>query len=112
MTNEEMKNLTERVQEKIGKEASGLIADDIGLLISDTSKMNSDITARNQEIEKLRDQKEKLIETNGNLLQQISMGDDSLSFQRNPSSQKIEDDEEEVSISWKDCFDSKGNFLK
>ena len=63
------------------------------------------------EIEKLKDQKEKLIETNGNLLQQISMGDDSLSFQRKPSSQKIED-EEEVSISWKDCFDSKGNFLK
>lgn len=111
MTNEEMKNLTERLQEKLGKEASGLIADDIGLLISDTSKMNSDITARNDEIEKLKDQKEKLIETNGNLLQQISMGDDSLSFQRNPSSQKIED-EEEVSISWKDCFDSKGNFLK
>lgn len=111
MTNEEMKNLTERLQEKLGKEASGLIADDIGLLISDTSKMNSDITARNDEIEKLKDQKEKLIETNGNLLQQISMGDDSLSFQRNSSSQKIED-EEEVSISWKDCFDSKGNFLK
>lgn len=111
MTNEEMKKLTERVQEKIGKEASGLIADDIGLLISDTSKMNSDISARNDEIEKLKDQKEKLIETNGNLLQQISMGDDSLSFQSKPSSQKIED-EEEVSISWKDCFDSKGNFLK
>lgn len=111
MTNEEMKNLTERLQEKLGKEASGLIADDIGLLISDTSKMNSDITARNNEIEKLKDQKEKLIETNGNLLQQISMGDDSLGFQKRPSSTK-EVEEEEVSISWKDCFDSKGNFLK
>lgn len=111
MTNEEMKKLTERVQEKIGKEASGLIADDIGLLISDTSKMNSDINARNDEIEKLKDQKEKLIETNGNLLQQISMGDDSFGFQKRTSSPK-EDEEEEVSISWKDCFDSKGNFLK
>ena len=111
MTNEEMKKLTERVQEKIGKEASGLIADDIGLLISDTSKMNSDINARNDEIEKLKDQKEKLIETNGNLLQQISMGDESLSFQKSRPSSQIED-EEEVSISWKDCFDSKGNFLK
>lgn len=111
MTNEEMKKLTERVQEKIGKEASGLIADDIGLLISDTSKMNSDILSRNEEIEKLKDQKEKLIETNGNLLQQISMGDDnSLSFQKKPSSKEIEEDE--VSISWNDCFDTKGNFLK
>ena len=43
MTNEEMKQLTERVQEKIGKEASGLIADDIGLLISDTSKTTSSL---------------------------------------------------------------------
>ena len=111
MTNEEMKKLTERVQEKIGKEASGLIADDIGLLISDTSKMNSDILSRNEEIERLKDQKEKLIETNGNLLQQISMGDESLSFQKSrPSSEQ--EDEEEVRISWKDCFDSKGNFLK
>ena len=111
MTNEEMKEWTERVQEKIGKEASGLIADDIGLLISDTSKMNSDIISRNEEIEKLKDQKEKLIETNGNLLQQISMGDNSMTFQSRPSSKQI-DEEEEVSISWKDCFDNKGNFLK
>ena len=111
MTNEEMKQLTERVQEKIGKEASGLIADDIGLLISDTSKMNSDILSRNEEIEKLKDQKEKLIETNGNLLQQISVGDNTMTFQNRPSSKQI-DEEEEVSISWNDCFDNKGNFLK
>ena len=57
MTNEEMKELTERLQEKLGKEASGLIADDIGLLISDTSKMNSDINSRNEEIQKLKEQK-------------------------------------------------------
>lgn len=109
MTNEEMKNLTERLQEKLGKEASGLIADDIGLLISDTSKVNSDIITQNEEIEKLKEQKERLIETNGNLLQQISMGDDN-AFQKKPSSKEIEEDE--VSISWNDCFDSKGNFLK
>ena len=107
MTNEEMKQLTERVQEKIGKEASGLIADDIGLLISDTSKMNSDIESRNVEIQKLKDQKEKLIETNGNLLQQISVGEE-VSF--TPSLKKEEP--EAPKLSFRDSFDERGNFKR
>lgn len=107
MTNEEMKELTERVQEKIGKEASGLIADDIGLLISDTSKMNSDINSRNEEIQKLKEQKEKLIETNGNLLQQISVGEE-VSYA--PSIKKEE--AEAPKLSFRDSFDERGNFKR
>ncbi|MBP5445103.1 MAG: hypothetical protein J6Y28_02930 [Acholeplasmatales bacterium] len=103
MTNEEMQKLTERIQEKIGKESSGLIADDLGLLISDTSKVNQDVFEKSEEITKLKEQKEKLIETNGNLLQQISMGEDIPPKRNQP---KVEEDEE-VSISWRDCFDSK-----
>ena len=102
MTNKEMEELTARIQEKIGKEASGLIADDLGLLISDTSKVNQDYFDRTEEIAKLKEQKEKLITTNGNLLQQISLGEET---PKRPQSQEIDD--EEISISWNDCFDSK-----
>lgn len=108
MTNKEMEDLTNRIQEKIGKEASGLIADDLGLLISDTSKVNQEYYDRTEEISKLKEQKEKLIETNGNLLQQITMGEES---PKRPS-QHQEIDEEEISISWNDCFDSKRKFLE
>lgn len=106
MTNKEMEELTARIQEKIGKEASGLIADDLGLLISDTSKVNQDYFDRTEEISKLKEQKEKLIETNGNLLQQITMGEES---PKRPQSQEMD---EEISISWNDCFDSKRKFLE
>lgn len=108
MTNKEMEELTARIQEKIGKEASGLIADDLGLLISDTSKVNQEYSARNEEIAKLKEQKEKLITTNGNLLQQISLGEET----PKRTSQRQEIDEDEISISWNDCFDSKRKFLE
>lgn len=108
MTNKEMEELTARIQEKIGKEASGLIADDLGLLISDTSKVNQNYLERTEEISKLKEQKEKLIETNGNLLQQISLGEET----PQKTSQRQEVDEDEISISWNDCFDSKREFLE
>ena len=107
MTNKEMEDLTNRIQEKIGKEASGLIADDLGLLISDTSKVNQEYFDRTEEISRLKEQKEKLIETNGNLLQQISMGEEK------PTRQQTKETEEtEIAISWNDCFDSKRKFLE
>lgn len=108
MLNNEMKELTDRIQEKIGKEAAGLIADDIGLLISDTSKVNSDLENRNNEIAKLKEDKEKLITTNGNLLQQISMGEESFA----PSFNKREEKEEAPKLSFRDAFDEKGNFKR
>lgn len=108
MTNKEMEELTARIQEKIGKEASGLIADDLGLLISDTSKVNQETFDRSEEITRLKEQKEKLIETNGNLLQQISIGEET----PKRTSERQDVSEDEISISWNDCFDSKRKFLE
>ena len=110
MTNKEMEELTSRVQEKIGKEAAGLIADDIGLLLTDTTKINQDLEKAEKEIEKLKEQKEKLIETNGNLLQQISVGEESASF--TPRMKKAEVEEEAPKLSFRDSFDERGNFKR
>lgn len=106
MKKEDMDKLINGIQEKIGKEASGLISDDLGMLITDNTNMNKDLTNKENEINKLKDQKEKLIATNGNLLQQISMGEEENFFTKN----KKEEKEKPKKFNYKDAFDTKGHF--
>lgn len=107
MKKEEMEALTNSMQEKLGKENSALIADDIGKLLTDNVQMNTEITNRDSQIEKLKQDKENLITTNGNLLQQVAMGEESNLIHK-PSIEK----EEKQKIGLKYAFDSKGNFIK
>lgn len=109
MKNEDMQNFINGIQEKIGKDASGLISDDLGMLITDNKNMNKDLIDKENEINKLKDQKEKLIETNGNLLQQVSMGTKE-DFKNNINNKK-DDDEPKKPFSFKAQFDEKGNFI-
>lgn len=108
MNNKEMETFIKGIQEKIGKEASGLISDDLGMLITDNTKMNKDLTNKENEINKLKEQKEKLIATNGNLLQQISMGNQD-DFKNNITNKK--DEEDKKPFSFKAQFDEEGNFI-
>lgn len=107
MKNEDFENLINSMRTKLGEENSALIADDLGTLITDNSQMNNDLKNRDSQISKLKQDKENLITSNGNLLQQISMGDD---ISSRPSSKKEEKEEKE--FSFKSCFDEKGNFIK
>lgn len=108
MKKEEMQKLTESIQNKVGKESSGLIADDIGMLLTDNSSMLSIIDSQKQQIERLKQDKENLITTNGNLLQQISMGEDTSSRPNKEENKK----EEVKNFSFKTAFDSQGRFKK
>lgn len=74
MKEKDFQDLIQNMQTKLGEEASGLIADDLGMLISDNKATNDSEVKYQDEIKMLKDQKEKLIATNGNLLQQISFG--------------------------------------
>ena len=65
---------TNKIQEKIGKEEAGKIADDIANILSYDNKLQQDIKNKQEEITKLQKDKEMLIEANGNLLQQIPYG--------------------------------------
>ena len=94
-----------KMQEKIGKETSGIIADDIASLLSYENARNKDIQTKNSEIEKLKKDKEMLIEANGNLLQQISVEKEEA---LKPEAQK----EEKKPINIRDAFDKYGNFIK
>ena len=104
MKKEDFEKLTNSMQEKLGKENAGLIADDIGALITDNSTMLAELEKQQNEITKLKQDKENLITTNGNLLQQISMG---------VEKPKAEEKEEAPKkFSFKSCFDERGNFIK
>ena len=65
---------TTKIQEKLGKEEAGKIADDIASLLTYDNKIQKDLKSRDDEISKLKKDKEMLIEANGNLLQQIPVG--------------------------------------
>ena len=107
MKSNDFENLINSMRTKLGEENSALIADDLGTLITDNSQMNTEMDAKNNQITKLKQDKENLITSNGNLLQQISMGDD---ISSRPSNKKEEKEEKE--FSFKSCFDEKGNFIK
>lgn len=104
MENKKFSEMLDKMQEKIGKDASSLIADDIGLLITENSLANQEIEKRDTEIEKLRTEKEQLQGTNMSLLQQVRMTND------NFGSPKIEKEPEKKVITYKDVFDENGNF--
>ena len=106
MKKEEMEQLTNTIQEKIGKDASALIADDLGKLITDNTLMNGEISKRDEKITKLETDKENLIMTNGNLLQQVAMGKEENKFA--PQIGKEED--EEKPFNFDDVLDEYGNF--
>lgn len=106
MKKEEMDKLTQGIQEKIGKEASALIADDIGRLVTDNAQMNNSLENKDKQINKLKQDKENLITTNGNLLQQIGMGEEP------PKQNERKEEKQEKVFSFKSAFDEKGHFKK
>lgn len=69
-----MDNLTkivDNIQEKVGKETAGIIADDLAniLVIEEANEKN--IKQKDETIEKYKKDKEMLIQANGNLLLQV-----------------------------------------
>lgn len=104
MNNKEFQNLTNSVSEKLGKENSAKIADDLGTMISDNAEMNKVIQSKDKEIEKLQKTNEMLTQANGQLLQQVAMG-----FEE---PKKEEKEEEKKPFNFHSVFDEKGNFIK
>lgn len=90
---------TTKIQEKLGKEEAGKIADDIASILTYDNMIQKDIKSKDEEIVKLKKDKEMLIEANGNLLQQIPLGKE----------EKEEKPKEEVKyFDFKSVFDKNG----
>lgn len=102
MSDEELTKFIDGLQDKLGKENSALIADDLGVLISSNAETQKALRARDEKIENLSERNEKLILANGNLLKQIPA----------EGSEPVRQEEEKKtsSISIADCFDAHGRF--
>ena len=106
MKKEEMDKVTNSIIKKVGKEMASQIADDIGLIITDNNNMLGEIEKRDNKITELNTKNENLIATNGNLLQQIAVGTEESFFGSKPK-----EEEKPKEITYKNLFDSKGNFI-
>lgn len=93
---------TNKIQEKIGKEEAGKIADDIANILSYDNKLQKDIKDRDDEITKLKKDKDMLIEANGNLLQQLPLG------KEDPK----EKDDEKKPFDFRSVFDENGKIKR
>ena len=91
---------TSKIQEKLGKDEAGKIADDIANMLTYDNKLHKDIKDRDEEIIKLRKDKEMLIEANGNLLQQVAFGKEEVKTNNQ--------DEEIKKFDFKSVFDKNG----
>lgn len=109
MQEKEFEKVTKSIQDKLGKENVGLIADDLGKLITDNASMNDLIKQKDEQISKLKLDKEALITTNGNLLQQVAMGDEDSLSNKNESKKE---DEPRKPFDYRSAFDEKGNFKR
>ena len=103
MQDNDLQGIIDSISEKVGKENSALIADDIGKLITINSSVVDELKNKDNEISRLTQTNEKLIIANGNLLQSIPMGGEE---------KKEEEKEERKTTSLRDCFDRRGNFKK
>lgn len=102
MKQEEFETIQNRMSEKLGKDNFAKISDDIATLMTENNNMNTQLNARDTEITKLKEDKSNLLETNGNLMQKISVG-----FEEPTEPQKKA---EPKKIDIRDCFDERGNF--
>ena len=109
MKNEDFKKIVEGLQEKLGKENSSIIADDLGTLISDNITMNKMVEDRDRTIKEKEELNQKLVFANSSLLQQVGVPDETPTRKTSSGTETIDEEEK---ISWNDCFDKKGNFLK
>lgn len=108
MLEKEFEKITKSIQDKLGKENTSLIADDLGKLITDNATMNKDLKQRDERISKLEQDKEALITSNGNLLQQVAMGDEGGLINKN----EPKEDEPQKPFDYRSVFDEKGNFKR
>ena len=102
MSDEELTKVMDSMQEKLGKENSALIADDLGVLISGNAEAQKSLKDKDSEIARLTAHNEKLILANGNLLKQIPV--------EHSEPKAYEEDRKAQPINLADAFDAHGRF--
>ena len=105
MDDDKILEITGAIEETLGKDSFAMISDKVGELLTGNASNMKALADKDAEIQKLKDRNEKLVSANGALLQKVPVA---------KIEPKVisEDKTQEKKISYKDIFDSKGNFLK
>ena len=105
LSSEDFEKIRTNMAQKLGEENMALISDDISTLMLENNDANTQVATRDKEISKLKTDKENLINTNGNLLQKISMESkaEKRELENEPTNKK--------QYSLTNAFDENGNFI-
>lgn len=107
MEDEKLLKITGSIEEKLGKDTSALIADDLGILMTENAKAQKRLEEQKKEIDSLKDRNDKLVTANGNLLQQIPMSSD-----EEDKRFESEKEDKKPSFNMRDAFDEYGNLKR
>lgn len=103
MKSDELDKITQSINEKVGNETAGIIADDIGTLITLNKSTCDEIAKLTEENENLKQRNEQLITSNANLLKQIPVTKE--------SEPKKENSKIDTSFSFMSQFKENGEFI-
>jgi hypothetical protein len=103
MKNEELEVITSTIKETLGEESTALIAHSLSLLMSENTRVYNSIVDKDKQIAQLKENNDRLVKANANLLQRLPIPE--------PKPVKVEESKKKT-ISFSDCFDSKGNFIR
>lgn len=106
MDDEKIIELTNNIEQTLGKENYAMISDTIGEILTGNSENLKEIADRDEKIKVLQDRNEKLVSANGALLKKVPM----VKNDEDDTPKASKKDSPKLSI--KDAFDSKGNFIK
>lgn len=102
---ETLSNIVDTIQEKLGKEESGKIADSLANILIIEEANTKTLKEKNDLIEKQKKDKEMLIEANGNLLLHQAQAKEEESFFEESPKKEINEP-----FDYRTIFDEKGKF--
>lgn len=107
--NENLTDITTKIQEKLGAEESAKISDDIAniLIFEETNKKV--LKEKDDDITKLKNDKDKLIQANGNLMLKIPRGKEEDDSFKDSESDK---NETKKPFDFRTLFDENGKLRK
>lgn len=104
----ELNKIVDTIQEKLGKEESGKIADDLANILVFEESNSKTIKEKDEKIAKITKDKEMLIEANGNLLLHVPQAKEEESFYEDGK----RDSKGTEPFDFRSVFDNKGRFKR
>lgn len=103
----ELNKIVDDIQEKLGKEESGKIADSLAEILVYEEANNKTLKEKDDTIGKYKKDKEMLIEANGNLLLHVPQAKEEETFYEDGKA-----DSKTVPFDFRTVFDEKGKFKR